>query len=237
MRRIRRHLTYANVMVTLLAIGALTGGVAYAANTVFSTDIVNGEVKSVDIGTGQVQSVDVKNEGLTGADIADRSLTAADLKQPEPWQNVGAASQSEDLCADPSNTAVFCTEVINGPGFTIFNPWHNYSVGFASAGFYKDQLGIVHLKGLVQVDHQSDGTNPHWLPIFRLPPSYRPTNIRVFASVGAEDVDHWEVAPSRVDVGSDGRVIWVQDCNDGLVACSGNANYVTLDGISFRPHE
>ena len=41
-----RHLTYANVMVTLLAIGALTGGVAYAANTVFSSDVVNGEVKT-----------------------------------------------------------------------------------------------------------------------------------------------------------------------------------------------
>ena len=51
----------------------LAGGVAYAANTVFSTDIVNGEVKSVDIGTGQVQSADVKNEGLTGADIANQS--------------------------------------------------------------------------------------------------------------------------------------------------------------------
>ena len=70
----RKHLTYANVMVTLLAIGALTGGVAYAANTIFSTDIVNGEVKSVDIGTGQVQSVDVKNEGLTGVDISEPTL-------------------------------------------------------------------------------------------------------------------------------------------------------------------
>ena len=65
----RKHLTYANVMITLLAIGALTGGVAYAANTVFSTDIVNGEVKSVDIGTGQVQSADIKNGGLTGSDV------------------------------------------------------------------------------------------------------------------------------------------------------------------------
>ena len=51
----------------------LAGGVAYGANTVVSSDIVNGEVKSVDIGTGQVQSPDVKNEGLTGADIADQS--------------------------------------------------------------------------------------------------------------------------------------------------------------------
>jgi hypothetical protein len=69
----RKHLTYANVMVTLLAIGALTGGVAYAANTIGSTDIINGQVKSVDIGTGQVQAIDVRNEGLTGAEVADQS--------------------------------------------------------------------------------------------------------------------------------------------------------------------
>jgi len=74
----RKHLTYANVMVTLLAIGALTGGVAYAANTIGSTDIINGEVKSVDIGTGQVQSADVKNEGLTGADISEVTLGPTD---------------------------------------------------------------------------------------------------------------------------------------------------------------
>ena len=98
MRRLRPHLTYANVMVTLLAIGALTGGVAYAANTVFSADIVNDEVYSADVrddtlagggltaadlrtgsvGTteilnGGVGSPDVPNEALTGADIADQS--------------------------------------------------------------------------------------------------------------------------------------------------------------------
>ena len=60
MRRIRSHLTYANVMVTLLAIGALTGGVAYAANTVFSSDIVN----------DQVFSADVRNDSLTGGGLA-----------------------------------------------------------------------------------------------------------------------------------------------------------------------
>jgi hypothetical protein len=69
-------------MSTLALVLALGGGVAYAANTVFSSDIVNGEVKSVDIGTGQVQSVDVTNEGLTGADIANNSLKGADIAEP-----------------------------------------------------------------------------------------------------------------------------------------------------------
>jgi hypothetical protein len=51
----------------------IAGGTAYAANTIGSADIINGQVKSADIGTGQVQSIDVKNDGLTGADIEDNS--------------------------------------------------------------------------------------------------------------------------------------------------------------------
>ena len=47
MRRLRPHLTYANVMATLLAIGALTGGTAYAADTIGSSDIIDGQVRVV----------------------------------------------------------------------------------------------------------------------------------------------------------------------------------------------
>ncbi len=51
----------------------IAGGTAYAADTVFSTDIVNGEVKAVDIGNNQVLTADVRNEHLTGADVKDQS--------------------------------------------------------------------------------------------------------------------------------------------------------------------
>ena len=44
----RKHLTFANVCSLLALFIALGTGAAYAANTVFSTDIVNGEVKSVE---------------------------------------------------------------------------------------------------------------------------------------------------------------------------------------------
>jgi hypothetical protein len=57
----------------------IAGGTAYAANTVFSSDIVDGEVKAADIATaavrspelatGQVRSSDVRDGGLTGADV------------------------------------------------------------------------------------------------------------------------------------------------------------------------
>ena len=45
MRTLGSHMTYANVISTLCLVLILGGGAAYAANTVFSTDIVDGEVK------------------------------------------------------------------------------------------------------------------------------------------------------------------------------------------------
>ena len=78
MDRIRHSLSYANVMATLAFLIAVAGGTAYAANTIGSSDIINGQVNSPDIGNNQVQSVDVRDDtlaggGLTGADIADQS--------------------------------------------------------------------------------------------------------------------------------------------------------------------
>jgi hypothetical protein len=57
MRRIRSRLTYANVISTLALFLVLAGGSAVAlngSNTVFSDDIVNGQVKTQDLASGAV---------------------------------------------------------------------------------------------------------------------------------------------------------------------------------------
>ena len=69
MRPIRKHLTYANVMATIAVFGVLGGGAAYAADTIGSSDIINGQVKSVDIGNNQIQSVDIKDGTLNDEDV------------------------------------------------------------------------------------------------------------------------------------------------------------------------
>src|SRR5213075_3239025 len=74
MRRLRSHVTYANVMSTLAVFLAVGGGAAYAANTIFSSDIVDGEVKSADIGNNQVRSADARDDSLTGADVNEGTL-------------------------------------------------------------------------------------------------------------------------------------------------------------------
>jgi hypothetical protein len=80
MSRSRRIIKFlkGNVIACLALFVALSG-TAYAGNTIFSADIVDGEVKSVDIGDGEVQSIDVANNNLGGSDVADGSLTGSDV--------------------------------------------------------------------------------------------------------------------------------------------------------------
>jgi hypothetical protein len=80
----RRHLTYANVMSTLAVFLAVGGGAAYAANTVFSTDIVDGEVKTPDIASSAVTTGKIGNNQVFSSNVRDDTLpngglTAVDL--------------------------------------------------------------------------------------------------------------------------------------------------------------
>jgi hypothetical protein len=76
-----------DVMAAIGCFAALATGTAYAANTVFSTDIVDGQVKSVDIGQGEVGSADVKDNSINtfdvhsflGVDVVDGSLKDEDI--------------------------------------------------------------------------------------------------------------------------------------------------------------
>jgi len=75
------------VLALLIALGT---GSAYAANTVFSADIVDGEVKTADlgnnavrspkIGTGQVLQQDIGVGAVDSTRIHDGSVTQTDLQ-------------------------------------------------------------------------------------------------------------------------------------------------------------
>jgi hypothetical protein len=79
---IRSHLTYANVMATIAVFLVLSGGTAVAlsgSNTVFTDDIVNGEVKVTDIGQGAVMTDEIANGQVRAADIGDGEVKSADI--------------------------------------------------------------------------------------------------------------------------------------------------------------
>jgi len=233
---IRRRLTYANLMATLAVIIAITGTSTAVAAVIISS---NSEVAQDTISGHKPPVGDHSNiigGSINATDLANKSVTAAKLKPQEAWHEVAPGSTTASLCDDPSNTAMFCSY----PDVQGYLAWHNYGgAGLATAGFYKDSLGIVHLKGLVTAPFLETRESPGYFFIFRLPPGYTPTHSLIFASVGT-NFDGLDVAPSRIDVRSDGLVEWEQDC-DGFDAntrnCSADGAFMTLDGISFRPDE
>ena len=77
--RLRRSLTFANVTSFLaLTIAVGTGG-AYAADTVFSTDIVDGEVKTVDIAASSVTNGKLAGDSVSSQKIRNGDVTNAKL--------------------------------------------------------------------------------------------------------------------------------------------------------------
>jgi hypothetical protein len=95
------------------------------------------------------------------------------------------------------------------------NNWHNYGVGYNDAGYFKDSMGIVHLKGLVAGVGAAAIFNT---TIFTLPEGYRPGARELFVCSTNPNV------AGRVDVLPDGQVQVVQ----------GNSGWLSLDGLTFR---
>jgi len=212
----RPKLTYANVMATLAVFLVLTGGAAYAAshlgkNSVGTKQLKKNSVTTAKIKKGAVTAAKVKNGTLTGAQIdpstlgtvpkAQTAQTANSLAPSEGWHEV--------------------TEFLNG--------WENSMplVGGhpESVAFYKDQEGVVHLRGEVSLGTQ--GT-----VIFRLPPGYRPASGRFIQ----EPVACFGGAGCPNEVGS----VLIAGPNlpipggDGAIFSPAETENVFLDGIAFR---
>ena len=87
-RRLRLRRPSHTTIVAYLALFAAVGtGGAYAANTIGSADIIDGEVKAADVGANAVDSVRVRDNTLNtfdvhsfiGEDVIDGTLTGADV--------------------------------------------------------------------------------------------------------------------------------------------------------------
>jgi hypothetical protein len=87
--RLRPHLTYANVMVTLLAFIVIAGGSAAAAvvissNSQVARDTISGHHPPADqhanLIAGSVAAKDLAGDSVNGSKVLDESLTGADVK-------------------------------------------------------------------------------------------------------------------------------------------------------------
>jgi len=145
--KLRRNLTYANVMSSLAFFLALGGGAAYAANTVFSTDIVDQEVKNADLGNNAVGTNQVFPNSLIGADIKDKSLTGPDMVTDSigvrELKSEVRVSKSTEVAAggegDARAECPFGDQAIGGGGYWAFRSgWlsglRNYGGGVLAQG-------------------------------------------------------------------------------------------------------
>jgi hypothetical protein len=86
---LRSHLTYANVMVTVLAFIVLSGGTAVAlsgSNTVFTDDIVDNDVRTADVRNdslagGGLGAVDLQPNSVGTSEVAANSLNGGDINE------------------------------------------------------------------------------------------------------------------------------------------------------------
>jgi len=215
---LRSRLTYANVMVTILAFLVLGGGTAAAlsgSNTVFSDDIVDGQVKAPDIAAGAVNSPKLTTAAVNSAKVADNSLTGSDVLE----SSLGAVPNADKLDGFDSSAFVKAQgasftdaglpDAVGGcgsiTGWANSNPDPNPRVGF-----YRDPSGMVYLQGQAQACNTSSPT------IVTLPAGYRPANRQSFA-VSDGDIPH---------------VLRVQE--GGTVSEPAFSSPMTLGGIVFR---
>jgi hypothetical protein len=87
----------------------LSGGTAYALdgqNTVFTDDVVNGEIRSADVADDStafaLRGVDIKNESLTGADV--RESTLAQVPEALTAVEGGLGREAHGGGCNPSDT-------------------------------------------------------------------------------------------------------------------------------------
>jgi len=107
-KKIRTHMTYANVMVTLLAFVVLGGGSAFAAaqlslakNTVGSRQLRSKAVTTGKIEPGAINGSKVKNNSLTGADInVDALGSVPSANNATSASNAETVDQHSAKCPD-----------------------------------------------------------------------------------------------------------------------------------------
>ncbi len=111
MKRVFDQGRYANVTATMALVVAL-GGTAYAANTVRSRDIVNGQVKHVDLAKDAVTSAKVKGGTLLRGDFKSGELPAG-ARGPAGSKGDSGAPGAKGDKGDPG-TSVFAATIPSG---------------------------------------------------------------------------------------------------------------------------
>ena len=115
MRRIRRHLTYANAMSTIAVFGVLAGGSAWAASKIGTDQIKKGAVTAKKLHNGAVTQAKIKDGAVTGTKAKEASFgQVPDAAHADNATNLDGKPASDYRLHCPGNldrAADLCYEV------------------------------------------------------------------------------------------------------------------------------
>ena len=165
---------------------------------------------------GTLAGTDIADGSVTSAKIVDGTITTADLGCLDT--DVALAANSDTKIASQKAVKTYADtkatkaqEAWTAP--TLLNSWVNFNAAaYSQAGYFKDTLGIVHIRGMVK-DGSLGGA-----VFFTLPAGYRPVDHIIFGSIA-------NGAIARIDVQSTGDVTAEAGCS---------ATWTSFDGITFR---
>ncbi|CAJ0899785.1 hypothetical protein R6138_04373 [Ralstonia thomasii] len=155
---------------------------------------------------------DLWAEALPPENLTDIRARLPALEEVTPTGlDVGPVLQRlNDLEAMQADYRLPVTPVLeqwNAP--TLTNTWANLA-GFNPAGYWKDPLGIVHLRGVI-----ASGTIN--TAAFTLPAGYRPANTERFVAISNDAIGRLEVSSAGI-----------------VTPVIGSNVYFALDGMTFR---
>jgi hypothetical protein len=200
------------MIVAMVALIVAMAGTGYAA-----TQLPKNSVGTKQLENNAVTKAKIKKNAVTGAKVKKKTLTGKNINLNK-LGTVPSANVANSLAP------MEATHLVGAPGEPPFlsgssNIPPQPGFHFESVGFYKDHEGIVHLQGVAVA-----GTSAApFVPIFTLPPGYRPANgaLLIFANeVGVALVTG--SGTSLEGIGADGQVLGIEK------------EAVVLDGITFR---
>lgn len=128
MKKIRKRITYANVMSSIavfLVVGGATAFAALGKNTVGTKQLKNNAVTSAKIKNNAVTTNKIKKNAVTGAKVKDGSLTGADINLgalgtvPSAANANTVGGNSVVLINFQANPGTPATQILNLDGFTL----------------------------------------------------------------------------------------------------------------------
>jgi hypothetical protein len=218
----------ASSLITGARIAAQGGVVNYGLQLDVEDGASNVDLRiqsSVD--SGDFFQIQTTTHGATTITTVDDDASAADLTftvdgdiSLDATAGAGTTTITSDLAIGGDLTVSTAGSTIAQEAWTaptLAGTWSNYGGLYQDAGYMKDSLGFIHLRGLLKAGGAGD-------TIFTLPAGYRPSAKLIFS---VQVSDGGSYVHGRVDVDTDGTVDLI------VPSTVASGDWVSLDGINF----